>query len=121
MATKLDAEDEGTRVATLRSVLGKDAKMILQHLDMTDANRQRVKPTLDALEAYFLPQINVVYERYVFRSALQQTGETFDEYLARLRRLASTCSYHQLEDEIIRDNIVYGIQDDSVRARLLSE
>ena len=121
VATKLDAEDENTRVATLRSVLGKEAKMILQHLDMTDENRRRVTPTLESLEAYFLPQTNVVYERYVFRSALQQTGETFDEYLARLRRLASTCSYHQLEDEMIRDNIVYGIQDDSVRARLLRE
>ena len=73
VATKLDAEDEGTRVATLRSVLGKDAKMILQHLDMTDANHQRVKPTLDALEAYFLPQINVVCLREVCLSFSSST------------------------------------------------
>jgi hypothetical protein len=52
---------------------------------------------------------------------VQKQEETFDSYLAGLRKLASSCDYGNLEDEMIRDNIVYGITSDSVRAKLLRE
>jgi hypothetical protein len=96
VATKLTEQDEAIRLATFRSVLGKEARIILQHLSMTEDNRKKLKETIKALEDYFLPSVNVVYERYIFRCAVQQS-ETFDVYLAKLRKLASSCSYGALE------------------------
>ncbi|PIK60373.1 hypothetical protein BSL78_02671 [Apostichopus japonicus] len=46
-------------------------------------------------------------------------SETFDEYVVRLRILASTCEFGALKDELIRDRIVCGITSRNVRKRLL--
>lgn len=121
IATKLNQESDEIQVAALRSCLGQDAKTTLLHLVLTDDERKKVKPCLDALEAFYLPQVNVIFERYQFRCAVQQADEKFDDYLAKLRKLASTCAYGGLTDEMIRDNIVYGIRDNPIRSRLLRD
>ena len=51
----------------------------------------------------------------------QEANETFDAYLASLRRLASSCEFAQLKEELIRDIIVLGTKDGGVRARMLRE
>ena len=75
---------------------------------------------MEALEKHYVPQVNTIYERYLFRCATQ-VSESFDSYLAKLRKLASSCEYGALMDEMIRDNIVYGIVDSSVRSRMLRD
>ena len=57
----------------------------------------------------------------MFFSRDQEANETFDAYLAPLRRLASSCKFPQLEEELIRDRIVLGTKDGGVRARMLRE
>lgn len=96
--------------------MGTDTKEVLTYLVLSEDNKGKVK---DALEEYYVPKANVIYERYVFRSATQQSRETFDAYFARLRKLMASCNYQALEEEMLRDNKVCGIQDDAVRARLL--
>ena len=90
-ATKLAEEAEEIQVATLRSVMGKESRIILQPLTLSDADRAKVQPTLAALEKHFRPQTNFVYERYIFRKSTQKADENFDTYLAQLRKLASSC------------------------------
>ena len=51
----------------------------------------------------------------------KQDNDNFDTYLSRLRKLAKTCNYGPLQDELIKDRIVVGIQDNSVCKRLLQE
>ena len=48
-------------------------------------------------------------------------NENIDQYLNRLRKLASTCAYGSLCDELIRDRLVIGIKSHEVRRRLLHE
>ena len=76
---------------------------------------------MSALEDYFLPKRNVVYERYVFNSCIQTPEETVDGYVNRLRKLASSCQFGTLTEEMIRDRLVIGIQDTGTKARLLRE
>ena len=73
---------------------------------------------MSALEDYFLPKRNVVYERYVFNSYIQTPEETVDGYVNRLRKLASSCQFGTLTEEMIRDGLVIGIQDTGTKARL---
>ena len=44
-----------------------------------------------------------------------------DQYLNRLRKLASTCAYDSVCDERIRNRLVIGIKSHEVRKRLLRE
>ena len=57
----------------------------------------------------------------MFFSCDQEANEIFDSYLVSLRRLASSCEFAQLEEELIRDRIVLGTKDGGVRARMLRE
>ena len=49
------------------------------------------------------------------------SNESFDDYLCRLRELAKTREFGDTMDEMIRDRIVLGTKDQSVRGRLLRE
>ncbi|XP_068717216.1 uncharacterized protein [Montipora capricornis] len=62
-----------------------------------------------------------LYERYIFNSCIQTPEETVDGYVNRLRKLASSCQFGTLTEEMIRDRLVIGIHDTGTKARLLRE
>ena len=47
--------------------------------------------------------------------------ETIDHYVTQLRTLASSCEYFSLEESIIRDVLVSGINDYKLRESMLRE
>ena len=112
VATGLDQKSQAIRVATFRSVMGKDCLQIFLNLNFGD-EEITITSSLSALEDYFLPKRNVVYERYVFNSCIQTPEETVDGYVNRLRKLASSCQFGTLTG--IQ---VIGIQDTGTKARL---
>jgi len=72
-----------------------------------------------AFEAHCVGEVNVVYERYLFYKRKQENGETFDSFVAELRKLVKTCDFGAAEDSTVRDRIVMGIRDDTTRRKLL--
>ena len=101
--------------------MGKDCLQVFNNLELSVEQKSSVKACLDALEAYFKPKRNVVYERYVFNSSSQQQEESTDEYVNRLRKYAASCNFGSLTDELIRDRLVLGIRDQATKLRLLKE
>lgn len=101
--------------------MGKDCLQIFLNLKLTPEERGSVSSSLAALEAYFKPTTSVVYERYLFNSSMQGPEEGIDEFVNRLRKLASSCKFGTLTDEMIRDRIVIGLQDKATKLRLLKE
>ena len=79
------------------------------------------KAILDALENYFKPARNVIYERFVFGSCKQEEGESVHNFVTRLREKSATSEYGGLKDELIRDEIVLGIANEDTRRHLLRE
>ena len=61
------------------------------------------------------------YERYKFNNRNQDLNESIDTYASALRALASTCDFGELKDQLIRDRIVCGMQNNAVRRKLLQE
>ena len=60
--------------------------------------------------------------RYVFNSRNQGEDESIDGYVAILRTLARTCNFCDcLKDSLIRDRIVFGVNSDQTRKKLLQE
>ena len=109
LATGLDKHPEAIRLATLRSVMGKDCLQIFLNLKLTEEESTSVNAGLAALEAYFKPKTSVVYERYLFNSSTQGPDEGIDEFVNRLRKQASSCKFGTFMDEMIRDRIVNGL------------
>ena len=52
------------------------------------------------LDAYFNPKENIDFEIFKFRTATQQNGETIDQYTTRLRKLAQTCEFTDMNREL---------------------
>ncbi|CAB4031929.1 Hypothetical predicted protein [Paramuricea clavata] len=121
VATGLEKRDAKIRLATLRSVMGKECMQIFMNLKLTVEERKDIEICIGALEAHFKPKRNVVYERYEFNLCSQNAEESVDDYVNRLRKLASSCQFGTLTDELIRDRLVLGITDRSTKLRLLKE
>ena len=88
--------------------MGKECLQIFLNLELTTEEQQDVDECIKALEAYFKPKRNVVYERYLFIMCQQNSGETVDSYVNRLRKAASTCQFGTITEELIRDRLVIG-------------
>ena len=57
---------------------------------------------------------NVIFERARFYRCTQQQGESAEEYIIALHQLADTCEYSVIKDEMICNQLVVGIRDESL-------
>ena len=53
-----------------------------------------------ALDTYFSPKEHVDFEIFKFREAEQQPHETIDQFSTRLRKLAATCDFANIDKEV---------------------
>ena len=60
----------------------------------------------------------MVYERYVFNMCVQDNEESLQSYVTRLRKLAASCEYGELTDDLIRDRLVIGLKNNGDKVRL---
>ena len=78
------------------------------------------KAATDALTAHFAPSKNTEYERFLFRDAKQNLGETLDAFDTRLQRMAKSCSFHDKNAEV-KSQIIKGCLSTRIRRRALGE
>ncbi|UYV74135.1 hypothetical protein LAZ67_11002219, partial [Cordylochernes scorpioides] len=121
IATGLDNKEDKLKVATLLSIIGKEAYNIFEHLDLSDEQRNNSDEIINALTQHFTPKINIIYERSIFNQTNQETNESIEQYICRSRKLSSTCNYGAMTEEMIRDRLVLGIIDKQTKRQLISD
>ena len=110
------------RIATFITCKGQDALRIYNALPFAnDAEKRNLDKVLEEMKKYCLGETNVIYERFRFNQKAQREGESFDQFLTDLRELAKTCQFGQMHDELLRDKIVVGVRDDTLRKQLLQK
>ena len=119
-ATATELKDT-IQVATLKTLMGKECKQVLNCLDLLAGRLKKTATILESLRQHFSPERNVLYKRYLFCSVEQQQNETVDQYVLRLRHLSESCKFTALHDKMIRDWLVLGCGDKAARARLFHE
>src|ERR1051325_6486074 len=119
-ATKLDREEDPVRTATLLSCIGLEAFELFQSLDFAnEADRTNIAAVLERFERHCVGETNETFERYVFRRRAQEENEPIETFVSVLRTLVRSCNFGELEDSLMRDQIVMGISDDATRRKLL--
>lgn len=113
------SNSEERKVALLLTVAGPQA--IEVYNTFTLDGRESLDTMLGLFNDYCTPRKNEVYERYVFRSRTQKQGESFGAFLTDLKTKAQTCNFEELKDSMIRDQVVFGINDKRVREKMLSD
>ena len=104
------------------TVIGPDALEILDAFQYEEAaNSKDIEKVLYKFEEFCIGTTNEIYEGYCFNKREQFPDESFDTYLSALRSMSKSCNFGTLEESLIRDRIVVGIKENSVRKRLLQE
>lgn len=118
-ASEQDTKSDRVKAAILKNLIGEDALDLLKTMDMGDEERASYNAIVKKLEEYCVPKKNILYERFVFYKRKQSQGESFDEFLADIKKLAKPCEFGQAKDEMLRDRIVLGIFDTKLQEKLL--
>ena len=120
--------DEKRKTAILLTCAGAAALEVYNSFEFPDdandaevLNKEKYVLVIKKFDDYCAPKTNETYERFVFRQRKQQSGESFETFLTDLKLKSRTCNYSTLKDGLIRDQVVYGVGDDKVRARLLRQ
>ena len=67
---------------------------------------------IETFESFFFKvRKNVIFERARFNRLKQALGETSEQYIMELYKLAEDCEYRTMKEEMIRDRLVVGIRD----------
>ena len=72
------------------------------------------------LSGHYSPTVSEIHERFVFNKCNQKTEQSVADYIAELRKLASTCNFNTFLDEALRDRFVCGIRSENIQRKLLS-
>ena len=118
-ASEKEKKSEQVKIALLINCIGEDHIETYNtfEIDLTSA---KLTDVITKFESHFEPLVNVVYERYCFRTRKQQEGESIEKYLTALKTLALSCNYTDKDDQI-RDTLVCGTRDPASVEKLLRE
>ena len=111
---------ENIQCATFLHMIGEDALNIYDTFAFQDNEINKIQILIDKFDQHFSPEKNITYQRYLFNTC-SQNGRPFDDFLIDLRNKARTCEFENLQDSLIRDRIVCGIDDKNIRERLLRD
>ncbi|KAL1474988.1 hypothetical protein MTO96_037619 [Rhipicephalus appendiculatus] len=114
----LKKQDDETQVNTLIYAMGREAEDVLASLKLSDAEKLNYVAVTRAFAKHFVPRTNVIYERAKFNSRKQEAHESVDAFVTELYRLAETCEYGDLKEELIRDRLVVGLADTQLSEKL---
>ena len=72
------------------------------------------------LNDHFIPQVNITFERHMFKQLQQLPNETVDQFVARLRQKAASCGFANVE-EAIRDQVIETGSSNHLRRKFLEK
>ena len=127
------AAEEKRKLALFRHIGGEDVREIYSQLSFTKTDEhgatteiedgkdgRKLANVMDKFREYCNPRSGVIVSRYEFHNCSQQ-GESIDVYLMKLRRLAEGCEFENQRDSLIRDKLLFGLDDIKLRERLMRE
>ena len=117
----IDNQPEAYKVALFLHCIGPEAMKIYNGMSFESPEAKGTLSTIiDKFDQFTIGETNETYERYVFNSRNQNSDESIDAYVTSLRTLAQTCNFCDcMGDSLIRDRIVFGVNNDETRKKLL--
>ncbi|UYV69307.1 K02A2.6-like [Cordylochernes scorpioides] len=78
----------------------------------------KIDSVLKAFDSHFCVRKNIIYERAKFNSRIQEDREPVDEFITSLYKLADSCEFEGLHEQLIRDRIVVEVRDKALSERM---
>ena len=92
---------EGKQVAVLLTAIGGETYALLTNLLSPDKPRDKTFAEISSvLKKHFEPQPVIIAERFHFHRRQQGVNESVADYVAELRRLATTCEFNEYLEQL---------------------
>ncbi|UYV66897.1 hypothetical protein LAZ67_4003261 [Cordylochernes scorpioides] len=78
----------------------------------------KIDSVLKAFDSHFCVRKNIIYGRVKFNSRIQEDREPVDEFITSLYKLADSCEFEGLHEQLICDRIVVGVRDKALSERM---
>ncbi|XP_055543345.1 uncharacterized protein LOC129728892 [Wyeomyia smithii] len=101
---------------------GETYDVVCDKLAPEKPQRKTYAEIVRVLEAHFNPEPLEILENFRFKSRKQgedRPEETIDEYLIALWKLAITCNFGEYLNTALRNQLVFGLKDRTIKSRLL--
>ena len=127
LMTALNVTDNARKKALLLHLAGETVFDIFEGLVVAEIAHD-ADPAVDnvytvakrALDEHFNPKKNIEFERYSFRLAKQNNGESIEAYVVRLRSLAKYCEFANADAEI-KSHLIQTCKSSRLRRRALTD
>ena len=120
MDLAMEGRDEKVRVKMFLYIIGSKGREIYETLHFYKARDDRtLQDVMNAFEEHCNPKKNETVERYKLFTRIQEESESIDKFVTDLKLLAATCNFGTLYNSLIRDRIICGIRDWTLREELL--
>ena len=117
-----DIKTDKKQKAILLSVCGsKTYGLIRDLLQPKKPAEDELTVIYETLDNHFSPKPSVIVERFQFHSRNRLAGESVAAFVAGLRRLSEHCQFGSTLEDMLRDRIVCGINDDRIQRGLLAK
>ncbi|UYV65657.1 hypothetical protein LAZ67_3004985, partial [Cordylochernes scorpioides] len=120
-ATEKATKPDKLKVAILLNFIGEEALEVFNKFHLKEDEAENFDLVINKFDDFCEPKKNVIFERFKFFSATQKDGESIDSFITELKGLSTSCEFESQKNSLIRDRIVYGIQDKALQERLLRE
>ena len=121
MASGLVEKDEIRQVSTLLYCLGEDAEDVLDTTRISGEDKKKYNKVVETFDNYFEVRKNVIFEHARFNKRNQLPDESVEQFITEIHRMAESCEFGVMKDELIQDRLVVGICDNALSERLQME
>lgn len=110
-ASPIERRSEFPKTALLLIVASDDALEVFNNFTLSESeDREKYTTVARKFNKHCQLKQNEVYEKYLFRSKTQAEGEPSEHFRRDLGKQARNCNFAQLNDSMIRDQIVFAVQ-----------
>ncbi|XP_031570808.1 uncharacterized protein K02A2.6-like [Actinia tenebrosa] len=108
--------------AILLSVIGPATYILLRNLvSPSKPTEKSYIELVSALRNHYQPTISITVQRYKFHTRARKTNESVPDYVSKLKKLAEKCDFKDTLNDMLKDRLVAGINDEKIQKRLLIE
>lgn len=84
-------------------------------------NSLEYEDVVKVLDEFFDPKRHEITESFRFFNRCQLDGESVQEFITEIRRIADNCNFGTMLDRMLRDRIVCGIRSSALQKQLLTK
>lgn len=98
--------------------MGEESEAVLLSTNVSADEKKVYDTVIEKFDSFFKVRRNVIFERAVFNRRVQAGDEAAEQFIMELYKLAETCEYGDMTEQMIRDRLVVGIRDSSLSENL---